>query len=321
MKKNNEFENILDDCLGRLVGGETVERCLESYPMQSLELEPLLRTAQVAREASAIVPRAEFRARARYEFRAALHDRMDRKVSPRFSLKRGWAVALMVVGIVLSSGGGTVLAASGSMPDSPLYPVKLATERVQMTLTTSTVAKAQLCAQQADIRVSELIYMASKGDNQQVEAATVRLDEKLMTLVALVSPADEAVAWNDEPRVLTEEPPQAATAPAGAAWPTTETEPTSPTETVPVSPTSPVLETTPAPATTPEPPSAVDLGDGDKGKNDEAELKGTLTGYLETHPSALRDALDKVSPSVRPSLLEAITISENAYREALAAMD
>jgi len=311
MKKMSEFENILDDCLERLVGGETVERCLGSYPEQALELEPLLRTAQATREASAIAPRAEFRARARYEFRSALHDEMNRKKQPRFVLRRGWVVALMVIGILLVSGGGTVLAAGDSMPDSPLYSVKLATERVQMALTSSPVGKAQLCAKQADRRVSELIYLASKGDTQQVEAATERLDERLTTLVILVSPQGEAVPVDEGPRVFTEEPALTPTTPALPA-----------TETVPVPPTSPALEATPAPAYEEPPSEWLDDGaSGSKGGNGEAELKGTLTGYLETHPGALRNALDKVSPSVQAALLDAILISETAYREALAAMD
>ena len=320
MKKMSEFENILDDCLERLVGGETVERCLGSYPEQALELEPLLRTAQATREASAIAPRAEFRARARYEFRSALHDEMSRKKQPRFVLRRGWVVALMVIGILLVSGGGTVLAAGDSMPDSPLYSVKLATERVQMALTPSPVGKAQLCAKQADRRVSELIYLASKGDTQQVEAATERLDERLTTLVILVSPQSEAVPVDEGPRVFTEEPVPIPTAPAS---PATETIPVSPaTETVPVPPTSPALEATPAPVYEEPPSEWLDDGaSGSKGGNGEAELKGTLTGYLETHPGALRNALDKVSPSVQAALLDAILISETAYREALAAMD
>jgi hypothetical protein len=311
MKKMSEFENILDDCLERLVGGETMERCLGSYPEQALELEPLLRTAQATREASAIAPRAEFRARARYEFRSALHDEMSRKKQPRFVLRRGWVVALMVIGSLLVSGGGTVLAAGDSMPDSPLYSVKLATERVQMALTPSPVGKAQLCAKQADRRVSELIYLASKGDTQQVEAATERLDERLTTLVILVSPQGEAVPVDEGPRVFTEEPALTSTTPALPA-----------TETVPVPPTSPALEAIPAPAYEEPPSEWLDDGaSGSKGGNGEAELKGILAGYLETHPGALRNALDKVSPSVQAALLDAIRISETAYREALAAMD
>jgi hypothetical protein len=310
IKKNSEFDNILDDCLERLVEGDTVEQCLEGYPGRAPELEPLLRTAQAAREAAAIAPRAEFRARARYEFRSALHDEMSRKAKPRFVLRRGWVTALMVVGILLVSGGGAALAADDSMPDSPLYSVKLATERVQMALTPSSLEKAQLCAKQADRRVSELIYLASKGDTQQVEAASERLDERLTTLVALVSPQGEAVAVDEGSWVFAEEPALSPTIPSAE------------TETVPVSPTSPALQTTPAPAYEEPPPEETDANAGDlKGEGGKAELRGTLVVYLETHPDALRSVLDDVSPSVQAVLIEAIAISETAYLEALAAMD
>ena len=70
MKRNKEFNNILDECLERLlVKGETVEQCLASYPQYAAELEPLLQMAVAAKEASAIQARPEFKAKARYEFR------------------------------------------------------------------------------------------------------------------------------------------------------------------------------------------------------------------------------------------------------------
>ena len=137
MKKSSEFENILNECLERLIKGETVGQCLENYPERALELEPLLRTAQATREASAIMPRAEFKARARYEFRSALHAEVSQKARPISVLRRGWVMALMVIGILLVSGGGVALASGDSMPDSLLYPVKLATEEVQLALTPS----------------------------------------------------------------------------------------------------------------------------------------------------------------------------------------
>ena len=75
MKKSREFDNILDECLERLLlKGETVEQCLASYPEQAAELEPLLHTALITKKASAIEPRHEFRARARYQFDSALRE-------------------------------------------------------------------------------------------------------------------------------------------------------------------------------------------------------------------------------------------------------
>lgn len=206
--KNSEFENILEECLERLVKGETLEQCLQRYPEQAAQLEPLLQTAQAVRKASAILPRSEFKARARYEFRSALQATVTKRRLPLFGLRPRWAMALMIIAILLVAGGGTAAAASNSMPDSPLYPVKLATEQVRLTLTPSDMGKARLCAMLADRRVAEIIYMASKGNARQVEVIAQRLDKRL-TMLAILASAQKAGA----PRVLAPTP-----APSEEAW-------------------------------------------------------------------------------------------------------
>jgi len=296
MKNSSEFENILDDCLERLAKGESVEQCLGSYPEQAVQLEPLLRTAQVTREALAIMPRAEFKARARYEFRSVLQVEGTKKRLPLFSLRRGWVMALMIIGILLVSGGGTALAASNSMPDSPLYPVKLATEQVQLALTPSDMGKARLCAGLADRRVAEIIYMAAKGDAQQVEVVTQRLGKRLTTLAMLVSAEEvEVTAVEGVPEVLTEEPAAA--------------------------PLAPSEETEVAPVV----PSEDEVGEGDEdvsiGNHNRAKLRKTVAGCACDHPDALRDALRKAPASVKSALHRAIAVSEAGYKKALKALD
>ena len=202
MKKNSEFENILDDCLERLAKGKTLEWCLQHYPEQAKQLKPLLQMAQATRKASAIQPRPEFKARARYEFHSALQTAASKKKVSLFSLIPQWAMALAIVGVLLVSGGGTALAASNSMPDSPLHWVKLATEQVQLKLTPSDIGKARLSAALADRRVKEIIYMADKGDAQELEAITQRLENSLTTLALLASPHKEV----GTPRLLEEAP-------------------------------------------------------------------------------------------------------------------
>jgi len=189
---SKEFDNILDECLERLLAkGETVEQCLQSYPGQAAKLKPLLEVALVAKEASAIQPRPEFKARARYQFHSALQEMVSQRSRPLFGWFPRWATVIAVFAAVLLVGGSTVTAASYSMPDDPLYPMKLATERVQLMLPLSDVDKASLCARLADRRVAEIIYMASKGDAQQVEVITQRLDESLDLLARLVSASKE----------------------------------------------------------------------------------------------------------------------------------
>jgi hypothetical protein len=280
--KNSELENILDECLDRLAGGETFEQCLQSYPEQAAQLEPLLQMAQAVIKASAITPRAEFKARARYEFHSALQAEATKRRRPLFSLRRRWSVALMVVSILLLTGGGTAAAASNSMPDSPLYPVKLAAEQVQLTLTPSDMGKARLCAVLADRRVAEIICMADKGDAQRVELATQRLDERLGMLTELASAGEKGA-----PGVL-------------------------------MAPSAPV----PAPPPAEGAPEKATAGGGVPAEGEgRAELRGVVMHCADTNPAALRAALKEAPASAKPALRRAIFISEIDYDRALAALD
>ena len=188
MKETEEFNNILDECLERLlVRGETVEQCLASYPGQADELEPLLRTALVTKKALAIQPRPEFKARARYQLGSAFREVKPKRRFFFLGWQPRWATAVAAVLILLLGGGSTVAAAGSSMPDDLLYPVKLATEQVQLTLTRSNMGRAELHAELADRRVAEIIYMADKGDAQQVEVIAQRLDKHLVMVAGLGS--------------------------------------------------------------------------------------------------------------------------------------
>ncbi len=285
MKTSKEFDNILNECLERLlVKGETIEQCLQSYPEQAAELKPLLQTALVVKKASAIQPRAEFKAKARYQFRSALQEVASRRSRPFFGWLPRWATVVTIVLILLLAGGGTVAAASNSMPDNPLYPVKLATEQVRLILTPSQIGKARLCAELADRRVAEIIYMANKGDARQVELITQRLDKRLAMLVvlALAQKAGEA------PRLLA--PP--------------------PTEEAP-----------PPPAPAPPPGEAWGDRDGSPQAGNRAQLRNMVAHYAADHPAALQAILDKVPESTKPALRRAIAVSVAGYKRALEALD
>jgi hypothetical protein len=116
-----------------------------------------------------------------------------------------------IVLVVLLAGGGTVVVASNSMPDSPLYAVKLATEEARLMLTPSELGKARLCAELADRRVEEIIYMAGKGDVQQIELVTQRLDERLEKLAVLAS----ALGGKGEAMLMAPSPDEEAALEAG----------------------------------------------------------------------------------------------------------
>jgi hypothetical protein len=185
MKKGKEFDNIVNECLERLlVEGETLEQCLARYPHQAATLKPLLETALIVKQASVVQPRPEFRAKARYQFQAALQAVAAKRGFFPLAWPR-WATIVAVVLVLLLAGGGTVAAASNSMPDEFLYPVKLATEQVQLTFTPSSMDRAELYTKLADRRVAEIASMVSKDKPEHLEKVTERLDTLLVMIATL----------------------------------------------------------------------------------------------------------------------------------------
>ncbi len=296
--KDKEFDNILDECLERiLTRGETIEQCLESYPEQSAELEPLLQTALLTKRASAVKPRPEFRERARYQLRSALQE-MEEKRERRpifFGWQPRWATAVIVLLVFLLASGGTVAAAGNSMPDEPLYPVKLATETVRLTLTPSALGKAELCVKLVDKRVEEIIKMADKGKMKHVERTAQRLNTYLVMAANLAAP--EAV-------------PEEVLAPAPRAVPSPPVaeEPPEKEAGVVMAPAPPAVEEVPVP------PGQVKV-------DRRVKLKIMVARCAVEHPAALREVLQKVPESARPAVLRAIAASDAEYEKILNALN
>ena len=290
MGNNKEFDNILNECLERmLVNGETVEQCLASYPEQATELEPLLQTALATKKASAIQPRPEFKARARYQFHSALHELEVKRNRPFFSWRQPrWATAIAVILILLVVGGGTVVTAGNSMPDDALYSVKLATEEIRLTLTPSDLDKAKLYASFADKRVPEIAQMAKEGKPELVEQTAHLLNLQLAMVASLVSIEGEG--------------PEMMLAPAPAQAPTPAP--------------APPVERTPQPAEKAGGEESVPTQQDDE-RN---ELKATMEYYAIQHPEILRTALKEAPESAKPALQNAIDISVAGYNNALQAL-
>lgn len=329
MRKSREFDNILDECLERmLVRGETLEQCLDSFPKQADALRPLLEMAQVTRQAAAIQPRPEFRDRARYQFQAALQD-VERKKSRPFiwSWQPRWAAVVAAILAFVVAGSGTVAAASGSMPDEPLYPVKLATEQVQMVLTPSVLGKVELQAKLADKRVLEITQMASESKPKQVELTARRLDDHLTKItvlsaamvvereVAMAPVAGEPPAPGEAP--LTEEAPATAGEPVRGESPTLDKAPVTIEE--PVRDKAQISEKAPVPV--PSKSAVTGEGKAQVRIDRRARLKAIVARNAVANSSRLRALLGKVPEQARPALLRAIAISESGYEKALESLD
>jgi len=348
MGRESEFDNILDECLERVIKGEDIEACLARHPEHAAELEPLLRTALETRKAVAIGPRPEFRQRAGYEFQTAIRDTQPKGSRSFFRWQVRWMAPVALIIGLLMVGSGTVTAASSSLPDEPLYRVKLATESVQLAFTPSALDKAELYARFADKRVEEIIKMADKGKVEQVEKTTERMNNELIAMANLAGPG---AGPSESAGVATLQAPVPATA---------EAAPKAPLREVPVPATAPSAAPAPAPAPAPEPtpsvekapslmqapPPAVEVpsppeeeapvttippasvkGVGPENKrvtkneseksDKQEKLRTILSEKAAKNSKALRDHLEKVSEKLKPALEQAIEVADRGYEQAL----
>ncbi|MDO8616065.1 MAG: DUF5666 domain-containing protein [Dehalococcoidia bacterium] len=162
------FSAVLDECLTAMRHGESAEACLARYPRHAERLRPLLTLAgRIARTPTAGPrPWAQATAWDRVRQRAAhLRSGHRRPLSPPRggSWLRPLAVTLALFLAVIAGGGATALAAQDSLPDSPLYRVKLATEEVRLWFIFDDSRKAEVLLDQSDERVDEILAMVQQG--------------------------------------------------------------------------------------------------------------------------------------------------------------
>jgi len=207
-----EFERALDECLSQLNTGELgLEEVLARYPEHEAELRPLLRTAMLVRQVPQAVPSPEAKAAGRQRLlsavarkrrekaraRPGLVHRLEQKaailVQPliqpqRQSLRLAQAIAALLVIVSLVS-AGTLRVAAGSLPDSPLYPIKRATEWVQLALTTSPASKARLHMSYSERRLEEARALgeAGKGSSEAILQAMKSENSAALTAIGQAS--------------------------------------------------------------------------------------------------------------------------------------
>jgi hypothetical protein len=347
MSKKSDFDNILEECLARVLKGETVEACLASHPEHGGELGPLLRTALDARAATVIRPRREFRERAAYEFQAAIREMPSKEAGRPVFWRRRWISVLAGVVFVLLAGTGVVAASSSSLPDGPLYGVKLATETVWLALTPSDLGKAELYVKFTDRRVEEIIAMADRGKVQQINRTAARLDSQMIAMAGLTAPADAAsmstmgtIETAPHPMLATPAPTttvasttvpmvtSTTTTTTQAATTTPATSSTQPPVTVTIPPQTTATIQPPASTTTaqdqkagikavpPQPPGAERYNSGAV-PGEHAELKELLARSAAANTIALQEELEKAPESAREALERAIEIASMGYSQNL----
>jgi len=158
------FNSILDECLAAIQQGATLEECMVRYPAHAERLEPLLTLANRVRSTPPALPRPWPQAAAWQRVRQRATDLRAEPRSVQLSLDysawlRPVAITVALLLALFGATGGTVLAAQNSLPDSPLYRVKLATEDVRLWVVFDDVHKAEILIDQSNERMNEILEM------------------------------------------------------------------------------------------------------------------------------------------------------------------
>jgi hypothetical protein len=228
-----DFEQILNSCLDRLQAGESVEACLARYPSHADELAPLLTVAAGLRlpDQGPVMSAEGLKAGETRLLARADQLRSQRPARVRRSPRGAWAdlltgtrrlaVASLVVVLLLCGvlSAGTVSAASTSLPGSPLYPVKRATEVVVSAAAFTPELQARVHLAWAERRLREIEVLIER-DGMVDEALLADLDTETEQALAAAEESGrvgqlEAAASHTEhqkavlERVLQKAPPAA----------------------------------------------------------------------------------------------------------------
>ena len=215
---NTTMNDVLDMALAQQQRQEPLPQILANFPDEAPALRPLLETAATLELLQPVeMPAAEDRLADQAAFMAQLDQFAAPPVSPGFfvRLKEWWGQhrpdtlsifqqkesqkmsvlllkAALVLTMVFGSVGGTAVLAAESLPDSPLYPLKLTIEETQLALAKNPAQEATLQMAFAQERAEEIQQMTQKGDIPD-EATLQRLQTHWQQALQLTSQMPDSV--------------------------------------------------------------------------------------------------------------------------------
>lgn len=141
---DRDFDLLLDECLDRLNGGQSVEECLALYPQFAEEIEPLLMAAAAVHAGSASVGGDEVKAKGRARLQQAEREFADggeksgeASLRPLFRKPRLWvplSAAIVVILIIIGLASLASFNRSSDGTSSPL-PVIAKTGTLELRVT------------------------------------------------------------------------------------------------------------------------------------------------------------------------------------------
>ncbi len=185
-----DLEAILDECLHEMsIRGESIESCLQRYPQHAGQLAPLVQVADHIRKSNhptLSAPAARAIEQRLLKRTAELRPSGAKSsLSLPFALRPLMTVAatlVVILALVLAGGGGIVYASTESLPGSPLYGIKRATEQVQLFLVPTKIGRAELHIKFAQRRLEEVQALAEIKGQVDEEALAAMAEETELAL-------------------------------------------------------------------------------------------------------------------------------------------
>lgn len=187
------FRSTLNECTTALRQGESVEACLSRYPKHAARLRPLLTLAQRVSQTPPTSPRPSAQRIAWDLVRQRAADLREGRRRPPATVTwlRPLAITASLLLALLAAGGGTVYAAQDSLPDSPLYRIKLATEDVRLWFVFDEAERAESLLDQSDTRTEEIIELVQQGKTVQANVLSALRDRNAKAASILESRPQE----------------------------------------------------------------------------------------------------------------------------------
>ncbi len=185
---------ILDECLNEIHAGRaTLADCLAKYPDQADELAPLLELGVALNHVPEVQPSLAFQQATRARLMQLPQQTIRReRLRPALALftlphLKFAAVALVVLVALGGFTGGAVAASSDSLPGSILYPVKRASEQVQLLLATDPASQADVHLQIANDRLNETVALSESGQDQLAQQTIDEYNTELSRTLEIIT--------------------------------------------------------------------------------------------------------------------------------------
>jgi len=171
----DKTEEIFNNCLEQMFQGLSIDECLKTYPDQSTELEPLLRTSlALSRNSLDIQTDSQFKAKLKARLQVVSENK-EHKAAWFFGCYKRLAITMVSVIVVCIIAVGTFFTSSNALPDETLYPVKLTVERLRLTFALSDIDKVKVNVQFAERRANEMVEMALQGESDKITTLATQI--------------------------------------------------------------------------------------------------------------------------------------------------